>query len=154
MPTDFITRRRALGLIGATGMLPSARPGRAAAGQNPQKTVLLFTKSSGFEHDVVKGAGEDASLVDRTFTDIGRANGFTLVATKDGRVFDGDLGRYNAFAFFTTGDLTTAGTDRSPPMSPRGKQALLAAIRRGKGFIGVHSASDTFPTSRCSAASS
>jgi type 1 glutamine amidotransferase len=29
-------------------------------------------------------------------------------------------------------------------MSARGKEALLAAIRNGKGFIGVHSASDTF----------
>jgi len=29
-------------------------------------------------------------------------------------------------------------------MSAQGKEALLAAIRAGTGFIGVHSASDTF----------
>ena len=37
-----------------------------------------------------------------------------------------------------------AGTDKTPPMSAQGKEALLAAIRNGKGFLGVHSASDTF----------
>jgi len=29
-------------------------------------------------------------------------------------------------------------------MSAQGKEALLAAIRDGRGFVGVHSASDTF----------
>ena len=59
-------------------------------------------------------------------------------------MFDSDLTQYDAFFFFTTGNLTEAGTDNTPPMSARGKEALLAAIRNGKGFIGVHSASDTF----------
>jgi type 1 glutamine amidotransferase len=48
--------------------------------------------------------------------------------------------------FFTTGDLTTLGTDGKPPMSPGGKQALLDAVRNGMGFVGVHAASDTFHT--------
>jgi type 1 glutamine amidotransferase len=59
-------------------------------------------------------------------------------------VFDGDLAQYDAFFFFTTGNLTEAGTDKTPPMSTRGKEAFLAAIRHGNGFVGVHSASDTF----------
>jgi type 1 glutamine amidotransferase len=36
------------------------------------------------------------------------------------------------------------GTDGFPAMTPAGKAALLDAVKRGKGFIGVHSASDTF----------
>lgn len=137
----ILTRRNALALIGATGLLPVARrDGRAFDG----KTVLFFTKSSGFEHDTVRRTGEDLSLAETTLVEIGKRDGFTVVATKDGRVFDGDLDRYDAFAFFTTGNLTEAGTDRAPPMSAQGKQALLAAIRQGKGFVGVHSASDTF----------
>jgi uncharacterized protein len=59
-------------------------------------------------------------------------------------VFDSDLAQYDAFFFFTTGNLTEAGTDNALPMSTQGKEALLAAIRDGKGFLGVHSASDTF----------
>lgn len=59
-------------------------------------------------------------------------------------MFETDLAPYEAFLFFTSGNLTDAGTDNNPPMSLQGKEALLAAIRNGKGFIGVHSASDTF----------
>lgn len=71
-------------------------------------------------------------------------HGFDVIATKDGRVFDSDLAQYDAFFFLTTGNLTDSGTDKTPPMSVQGKEALLAAIRDGKGFLGVHSASDTF----------
>jgi type 1 glutamine amidotransferase len=42
--------------------------------------------------------------------------------------------------------LTKPGTDKQPPMSPEGKAAFLEAIKNGKGFIGTHSASDTFHT--------
>jgi len=37
-------------------------------------------------------------------------------------VFDGDLGQYDAFFFFTTGNLTEAGTDNTPAMSARGRK--------------------------------
>jgi type 1 glutamine amidotransferase len=139
--TRSITRRRAIELIGATGLLPAALPGANAA---DPRTILFFTKSSGFEHDMVHRTGEDLSPAEKILTRIGEKQGITVIATKDGRVFDDDVDRYDAFAFFTTGDLTEAGTDRAPPMSGQGKQALLAAIRNGKGFVGIHSASDTF----------
>ena len=48
--------------------------------------------------------------------------------------------------FFTTGDLTTEGTDKNPPMSQQGKKAFLTAIHGGMGFVGVHAAADTFHT--------
>jgi uncharacterized protein len=48
--------------------------------------------------------------------------------------------------FYTTGNLLEAGTDGQPPMSAEGKQALLDFVKAGKGFIGSHSASDTFHT--------
>jgi hypothetical protein len=54
--------------------------------------------------------------------------------------------QFDALFFYTTGDLTTPGTDRQPPMTPAGKQALLDYVAAGKGFIGSHSASDTFHT--------
>lgn len=136
-----MTRRGALALIAATGLLPSVPP---RAGAADGATVLFFTKSAGFEHDVVRRTGEELSLAEKTLVEVGVRHGFRVLSTKDGRVFDDDLDRYDAFAFFTTGDLTEAGTDRTPPMSARGKQALLDAIRNGKGFVGIHSASDTF----------
>jgi uncharacterized protein len=141
------TRRWVLELLGAVALLETTRPcGRAANNNNKNKLlkVLFFSKSSGFEHDVVKRTDEGQSLSETKLTELGRTHGFDVVATKDGRVFDGDLSQYDAFFFFTTGNLTEAGTDNTPAMSARGKEALLAAIRNGKGFIGVHSASDTF----------
>lgn len=110
-----------------------------------KKSVLVFTKSSGWEHDVVKRIGGKPSLVDDTVTALGFKYGFEVGVTKDGRIFDTDkFQSYAAVVFFTTGDLTTLGTDGKPPMSPKGKQNLLDAIRRGLGFVGVHAASDTF----------
>lgn len=111
------------------------------------KSVLVFTKSSGFEHDVVKRVGGKPSILENTVTMLGEKYGFDVTATKDGTVFDSqDFRKHSAVLFYTTGDLTTVGTDKNPPMSPQGKQALLDAIQSGLGFVGVHAASDTFHT--------
>jgi hypothetical protein len=142
---DFITRRQAVGLLAAATVPAVALTrARAAEGKRERPRILFFTKSSGYEHDVVNRNGNDLSLAERILAELGAKYGFEIAATKDGRLFDGDLSPYGAFCFFTTGNLMEAGTDRAPPMSPRGKAALLAAIREGKGFLGLHCASDTF----------
>ncbi|HEY6944664.1 MAG TPA: ThuA domain-containing protein [Candidatus Acidoferrum sp.] len=111
----------------------------------PQKSVLVFTKSSGFEHDVVKRVNGKPSIVDDTLTELGNKHGFHVGVTKDGRIFDDkQFHGYAAVVFYTTGDLTTLGTDGKPPMSPNGKQNLLKAIEKGMGFVGIHAAADTF----------
>src|ERR1700704_3706981 len=112
-----------------------------------KKSVLVFTKSSGFEHDVVKTTGGKPSILEQAVTALGKQHGFEVTATKDGGVFDSnDFRKHSAVLFFTTGDLTTPGKDANPPMSPQGKKSLLAAIGGGLGFVGVHAASDTFHT--------
>jgi len=111
------------------------------------KSVLVFTKSSGWEHDVVKRISGKPSLVDDTVNELGNKHGFSAGVTKDGRIFDSkEFHSYAGMVFFTTGDLTTLGTDGKPPMSPKGKQALMDAVRDGMGFVGVHAAADTFHT--------
>jgi len=90
------------------------------------KAVLVFTKSSGWEHDVVKRVGGKPSIVDDVVNDMGNKHGFKVGVTKDGRIFDSkEFHSYAAVLFFTTGDLTTLGTDGKPPMTPQGKQTLL-----------------------------
>lgn len=112
-----------------------------------KKSVLVFTKSSGWEHDVVKIRNGKPSIVDQAVESLGKEHGFNVTASKDGRVFDSaEFRNYAAVLFFTTGDLTTPGTDKNPPMSPQGKQSLLDAVHTGLGFVGVHAASDTFHT--------
>jgi len=111
------------------------------------RSVLIFTKSSGFEHDVVKTTGGNPSIVERAVREIGKKAGFDVGATKDGRIFDSkEFRAYSAVLFFTTGDLTKSATDAQPPMSELGKHGLLDAVTGGLGFVGVHAASDTFHT--------
>ena len=54
-------------------------------------------------------------------------------------MFDGDLNRFDAFAFYTNGDLTQPNPQKEPPMSAAGKQRLLDAVSAGKGFLAFHS---------------
>ncbi|AMV38300.1 ThuA domain-containing protein [Planctomyces sp. SH-PL62] len=109
------------------------------------KKVLFFTKSSGFPHSVVTRQDGTPAHAEKILTEIGKEHGFEVVASKDGRLFEPDkIGEWDGFVFYTTGDLTTPGTDKSPPLSADGEKALYDAIRKGKGFIGMHSATDTF----------
>src|SRR5207245_4834684 len=63
---------------------------------------------------------------------------FEVTATEDTSEFSSEnLGRYAAVMFYTSGEL---------PMSDAQKTALLNFVRSGRGFLGVHSATDTFYT--------
>jgi len=138
------TRREFVHTATVAGTALSLPLSMRAAGK---KSVLVFTKSSGFEHDVVKTNDGKPSIVEQAVASIGNKHGFDVVATKDGRVFDSpDFRKHAAVLFFTTGDLTTEGTDKNPPMSAQGKKAFLDAIHGGMGFVGVHAAADTFHT--------
>jgi hypothetical protein len=76
---------------------------------------------------------------------LGKTHGFDVTATKDGSLFTRDnLRGFDAFFFYTTGDLTQRMGDQNPPMPVEGKVAFLEAIRSGKGFISTHSATDSF----------
>lgn len=111
------------------------------------KKVLFFSKSSGYEHSVIKRNGGQLSFAEKTLAELGPKHGIDFVFSKDGSVFDANyIGQFDAFFFFTSGNLLGAGNDKNPPMTEAGKAALLDAIEHGKGFIGAHSATDTFET--------
>lgn len=112
-----------------------------------KKSVLLFTKSSGFEHAAIKVVDGKPSIAENAIRDMSTKYGFDLTATKDGRIFDSqEFHDFDAAVFFTTGVLTEAGTDKHPPMSVQGKRTFLDAIHGGMGFVGIHAATDTFHT--------
>ena len=119
--------------------------GPAAGKQERKKQILFFTKSSGFEHDPIKKKGDTPGLAERVLLELAKKNNWEISQTKDGSVFKKEIiDKADAFFFYTTGVLTEAGTDKHPPMSPEGKALFLEAIKNGKGFIGTHSAADTF----------
>ena len=66
-----------------------------------KKSVLVFTKSSGWEHDVVKRVDGKLSIVEQAVTSLGNQHGFNVTATKEGGVFDSNhFHSYSAVVFF------------------------------------------------------
>src|SRR3954471_12745292 len=109
--------------------------------------VLFFSKSSNFEHSVIKRRAGQPSWAEQVLAREGPKHDIEFVFSKDGSLFTPEyLAQFDAFMFYTSGDLTAAGKDGNPPMTPAGKAALMDAVKNGKGFVGVHSATDTFHT--------
>ncbi|HEV8058659.1 MAG TPA: ThuA domain-containing protein [Gemmataceae bacterium] len=123
--------------------------GWAAPPDDSTKKVLMFTRSQGFEHSVIKRGPDNAdSLAERIVKEMGRKHNFEVTCTKDGREFLPEtIAKFDVFLFQTTGDLTKEGGDNNPAMPKEGKTAFLEAIAKGKGFVGCHCATDTFHSS-------
>jgi type 1 glutamine amidotransferase len=141
---DFLRTSGAAALACGLSAFPRGRPARA---NRPPKRLLVYTRSAGFQHDVVKlGKNGEPSLVDRVWTELAARHNFEVECTKDGRVFIPEtIDRFDAFFFYTTEDLMAESKeDGSPPMPKEGKKLLLDAVANGKGFIGSHCAADTF----------
>lgn len=139
--------RRELLLAGTAAWLGAGSMARAMAPEKngPTKKVLFFTKSSGFEHSVIAERGGKPSHAGKILGSLGKEHGFEVVTSKDGRMFEPDqIGQWDVFVFETTGDLTTPGGDKQPPISEAGEKAFYEAISSGKGFMGMHCATDTF----------
>jgi type 1 glutamine amidotransferase len=136
------------------GALLSAAGSAGDPSSMPKKRILFFSKSSGFEHSVIRDpakpfkpapGSEVPGLAFQVLTALGEKNNIEFVFSKDGSLFaPAYLAQFDAFFFVTTGDLTESGTDGNPPMTAQGKADFLQAISEGKGFIGAHCASDTF----------
>jgi type 1 glutamine amidotransferase len=142
---DAINRRDMLMATGATVVAASAFPLHwVAAADKKKQRILYFSRSASFEHQAVKRKNGKPSISERILNELGEKHGFEVVSTKDGRVFDGDLGQYDAIAFYTSGVLTRPNKQQTPPMTVEGKKKLLQAIADGKGFVGFHSATDSF----------
>src|SRR5881296_231528 len=118
-----------------------------AAPTSPKKKILFFTKSSGFEHSVISWKDGQPGYAEKVLLTLGEKNGWEFAFSKDGSKFRKDyLAQFDAVFFYTTGDLCTPGTDKQPPMTLEGKQALFDYVGGGHGFVGTHAASDTFHT--------
>ncbi len=112
-----------------------------------QRRILFFTKSSGFEHPVITQTNGQPSHAEKILAELGAKHGFEVTTTKDGGLITaGNLAKYDAVFFQTTGDLCTPGNDKHPPISKQGKTELLEWIRLGHGFLGAHNATDTYHT--------
>jgi type 1 glutamine amidotransferase len=120
-----VTLLFALGLIFA--LVPAGTSSRA---EERPAALLYFTHSAGYRHEVIPASQVILKEVGAT------APRFDVTASEDVAVFTPEnLRRFGAVMFFTTGEL---------PMSDAQKAALTGFVRGGGGFLGVHSATDTF----------
>jgi uncharacterized protein len=111
------------------GALPCALAAWPSHAQDRPGRILYFTHSAGYRHEVIPASRE-------ILNKIGAAAGFEVTSSEDVAAFTAEnLRQYGAVMFFTTGEL---------PMSGAQQQAFMDFIRRGGGFLGVHSATDTF----------
>ncbi|MDB6056930.1 MAG: hypothetical protein JWO95_774 [Verrucomicrobiales bacterium] len=132
---------RALAFVAAAVLATST----IFAADKSTKHVLFFNKSSGFEHSAIKHAPGELAASEKVLKELGEKHNIEFTFTKDGTMFTPEnLKKFDCFMFYTTGDLTTVGTDGNPAMSKEAKAMFLDAIKGGKGFVGVHSATDTF----------
>lgn len=116
----------------------------AACAEEPTR-ILFLSKSAGFEHSTIKQENGEPSHTDKVLTELAEKMGASITATKDASYIHADkLKDFDVVIFFTTGDLTTPGTDGATPMGPEGVGALLTWITEGGGFMGFHCATDTF----------
>jgi type 1 glutamine amidotransferase len=124
----IVTRRQFIALLSGTAAIQPL----CARAERPPERVLYFTFSAGYRHDVIP-------LSEAILTQLGRNSGaYEVIATEDLSEFStGNLKRYAAVMFYTTGEI---------PMNAVQKTALLNFVRSGRGFLGVHSATDTFYT--------
>jgi type 1 glutamine amidotransferase len=107
-----------------------ALAGAPAHTQDRPDRLLYFTHSAGFRHEVIPVSREVLRQLGET------SPRFEVTASEDVAVFTAqNLRGYGAVMFFTTGEL---------PMDDTQKQALTDFVRAGGGFLGVHSATDTF----------
>jgi type 1 glutamine amidotransferase len=90
--------------------------------------VLIFTGRRGFNHSSTAAAVSAIQL-------LGRSTGFSVFATAESRVFESKTLKAYAVVVFlnTNGNLLSSDQQR----------AFERYIRRGGGFVGIHSASGT-----------
>jgi type 1 glutamine amidotransferase len=122
--------------IACTPPSPTPNPDPAPGGGGPATTpvrVLAVTATAGFRHDSIPVARQTLQAL------AAAANEFSIDFTET----PGDL---TASRLSTVDVLMFVLTSGELAMDDAQKAAMLAFVQNGGGFIGVHSATDTFST--------
>ena len=136
----------ALSLLAASMAHPFDKTFAADSADSQRGKLLYFDLSTEWEHPPTVDEEDGTSFAAKVVKKLGESLGFEVTCTKDGSILDSDLGVYRAMIFYTCGDLDRAPETRTGA-TVKGYENLLRAIRRGTGFLGIHSATDTWQCS-------
>ena len=118
----FFSAAAAVALAGCAAGSPPADSGPA------QRNIVVYTRTLGFRHDSIPAASA-------AIRDLAAREGLSVVVTEDPFAFTAERLRGVQVVVFllTTGEV----------LDSTGQDALQGYVRRGGGFLGVHSAADT-----------
>ncbi|MBR5626554.1 MAG: ThuA domain-containing protein [Thermoguttaceae bacterium] len=136
-------RRDFLRNTGLSIALASTFPAGWGFAEEKKGKILYFDLSTEWEHPPTVDEEDGTSFSAKVVKKLGADLGYDVDCTKDGTVFDGDLSQYKAFVFFTCGDLDKAPEGKKG-ITATGQANFFKAIREGAGFVGIHSATDTW----------
>ena len=110
-----------------------AAPERPRAAPLKQRRILVFFRTEGFVHGSIPYANEALRVIGQ------RSGAYQADFSDDMAVFTPEtLASYDAVVFQNTTGLAFT--------SPSARAALLAYVGSGKGFVGIHAATDNFNT--------
>ncbi len=134
-----ITRRAFSGLCLIAVFVAIADAARGDEAPKKAARMLMVSQSAGFKHGSVSRKGDQLSPAERAITDLGiSSNLFRVDTTQDvSKLTKEQLDNYDLILFYTTGDL---------PFDPAVRDYLFTewVKKKGHGFIGTHSAADTY----------
>jgi len=124
--------------------IEKALPEKAAAKPKQARKLLIYSKTLGFRHGSIPTGAAAIKMM-------GEATGaYTADHSEDPAMFDENrLGQYDAVLFLnTTGDCLAPRNGKLNPEEAatleKRKKNFLDFVKSGKGFAGIHSATDTF----------
>lgn len=113
--------------------IKAAVPAKATVEPKKPRKVLLFWRAEGFVHPSIPYGVEALKQLGDT------TGAYTSVSSDDMAMFDpGTLQQFDGVAFISTTQLKFE--------NPVQRKALLDFVASGKGVVGIHAASDNFPT--------
>ena len=120
---------------GAEQKIEEALPDEAYAKPKKARKLLVFSRTVGFRHQSI-ATGKVA------LSEMGKKTGaFEAVISDDLANFEpGKIGEFDAILFLSTTQNVFKGADNEELL----QKSLMDFVKGGKGFVGIHAATDTF----------
>jgi type 1 glutamine amidotransferase/HEAT repeat protein len=117
----------------AINKIQQAAPAKATVQPRQPRTLLVFNRTEGYRHAAIEYASKALEIMGK------KTGAYETVQSEDLSVFKPEsLRRFDAVCFNNTTQLKFD--------DPGIRQSLLEFLALGKGIIGIHAATDNFPT--------